>query len=87
MVNKWGRQNELRIADIESNLQLKVAATIARDDHNCAHAVNKGQLLRTLAPRSATLKDINLALDLLTGDAEVVASGESKSFWGGLFGS
>jgi len=86
VVNKWGRQNELRIADIESNLQLKVAATISRDDQGCAHAVNKGQLLRSLAPRSAALKDISAALDLLTGDAEVVTTGGSKSFWGGLFG-
>jgi pilus assembly protein CpaE len=86
VVNKWGRQNELRIADIESNLQLKVAATITRDDHGCAHAVNKGQLLRTIAPRSPALRDIGMALDLLTGDAAVVTTGGSKSFWGGLFG-
>jgi len=86
VVNKWDRQNELRIADIESNLQLKVAATIRRDDNGAARAVNKGQLLRDLAPRSPAYKDITAGLDLLTGEAETVASDSSKSFWGGLFG-
>ena len=69
-----------------TNLQLKVAATISRDDNGAALAVNKGQLLRDLAPRSAAYKDITAGLDLLTGDAETVASESSKSFWGGLFG-
>ncbi len=86
VVNKWGKQNELRIADIESNLQLKVAATINRDEVSCAKAVNKGQLLRDAAPRSPVMKDISSALDLITDGAESVKNDGGKSFWGGLFG-
>jgi len=86
VVNKWGRNAELRLADIEKNLQCKVAATIALDDQNCSRAVNKGRLLREVAPRSPVLKDIAATLDIITDGAEAVEPASTKSFWGGLFG-
>lgn len=86
VVNRWGKQNELRIADIESNLQTKVAATIHLDQASCAKAVNQGALLRDVAPRSPVLKDLTATLDIITDGAESVEPAAPKSFWGGLFG-
>lgn len=87
VVNKWGRSNELRIDDIEKNLQTRVAATIARDDEGCSQAVNQGRLLRDVAPRSPALKDIAATLDIITEGAETVEASSGKSFWGRLFSS
>jgi pilus assembly protein CpaE len=86
VVNKWGRNAELRIEDIEKNLQAKVAATISRDDSSCGQAVNRGRLLRDIAPRSPVLKDIAATLEIITEGAEAVEPTTNKSFWGGLFG-
>jgi pilus assembly protein CpaE len=86
VVNKWGRNTDLRLTDIEKNLQCRVAATISRDDAGCSRAVNEGRLLRDVAPRSPALKDIAATLDLITDGAETVESTSNKSFWGGLFG-
>ena len=87
VVNKWGRSNELRIDDIEKNLQTRVAAIIARDDEGCSQAVNQGRLLRDVAPRSPALKDIAATLDIITEGAETVEASTGKSFWGRLFSS
>ena len=86
IVNKWDRSAPLSVADIEKNLQCKIAALIGRDDQSCDLATSKGRLLRDVAPRSATLKDINATLDIITDGAESVKSDSGKSFWGGLFG-
>jgi Flp pilus assembly CpaE family ATPase len=87
VVNKWGKSNELRQSDIETNLGVPVAATIAADPAACQRAVNQGLLLRDVAPRSPTYKDIAATLDLITDRAAtVVSSSQGKSFFGGLFG-
>ena len=86
IVNKWGRNSELSIGDIEKNLQCKVAATVSRDDAGCVQAVSKGRLLRDVAPRSGVLKDITATLDIITDGAETVEPASTKSFLGRLFG-
>ena len=87
VVNKWGRGADLSIADIENNLQTKVAATIARDDEGCDQAIRQGLLLRDAAPRSPALKDIAAILDLVTEGAETVSASSGQSFWGRIFSS
>lgn len=86
VVNRWNRQGGLSIADIERNLGLKVAATIADDPQSVQKAVNIGQLLREVDRKSASYKDINAAVALITEGASAVQSeAPAKKFWG-LFG-
>ena len=87
IVNKWGKSNELRQSDIETNLGVPVAATISADATACQKAVNQGLLLRDVAPRSPAYKDLAATLDLITDQAKTVTSAnQGKSFFGGLFG-
>lgn len=82
VVNKFGRGNELTEQDIEQNLGIKVAATIADDQAGCEKAVNVGQLLRDVDRRSAAYKDIAASVELITDRAATVKTGGgSKPFW------
>lgn len=82
VVNKWGRTNELRQPDIETNLGVPIAATIADDLQACQRAVNKGQLLREAGARSPTYRDLVAAVDLITEGAEQVEAPQTtSSFW------
>ncbi len=83
VVNQWDKNAELTRADIENNLGLPVAATIAADFPTCQRAVNLGRLLRDVDKRSPTLRDISAAVALITERAERVETETSKaSFWG-----
>ncbi len=82
VVNKSGRSNELRDADIETNLGVPIAAAIADDLPSCQRAVNKGQLLREVAGRSPTYRDLVAAVELITDGAEKVEPAQTtSSFW------
>jgi pilus assembly protein CpaE len=86
IVNRWGKSNELRQSDIETNLGVPVAATISSDPVSCQKAVNQGRLLREVAARSPTYKDITAAVDLITERVgQVPTSAQKGGFWG-LFG-
>jgi pilus assembly protein CpaE len=86
IVNRWGKSNELRQSDIETNLGVPVAATISSDPVSCQKAVNQGRLLREVAARSPTYKDIAAAVDLITERVgQVPTSAQKGGFWG-LFG-
>ena len=83
VVNQWDKNAELTRADIENNLGLPVAATIAADIPTCQRAVNLGRLLRDVDKRSPALRDISAAVALITERAERVETETSKaSFWG-----
>ncbi len=82
VVNKWGRTNELKLPDIETNLGINVAATIANDLPACQRAVNQGQLLRDVAGRSPTYRDLVAAVELITeGVNQVEQAQTTSSFW------
>ena len=82
VVNKSGNEDELTTSDIERNLGIPVAATIAEDRTACTRAVNAGQLLRDVDRRSAAYQDIAATVDLITDDVERVVTGTStKPFW------
>ncbi len=83
VVNQWDRSAELSISDIEVNLGVPVAATIAADPAACGRAVNLGRLLRDVDRKSPALRDLMAAVQLVTTAAERVESEADKgSFWG-----
>ncbi|MEC7946080.1 MAG: AAA family ATPase [Myxococcota bacterium] len=82
VVNKVGRGNELTQQDIEKELGMEVAATIADDQAGCEAAVNAGQLLRDVEPRSVAYADITATVDLIRDRARTVRTGgRAKPFW------
>lgn len=84
VVNQWDKHAELTPGDIESNLGLPIAATIAADPTTCRKAVNVGRLLRDIDRRSDALRDISAAVELVTEKVERVQApaGNKGSFWG-----
>jgi pilus assembly protein CpaE len=72
VVNRWGKNPPLNEADIESNLGIPVAATIANDPKRCQHAVNVGALLRDVDKRCAAARDISGLVSLITEGVERV---------------
>ena len=66
VVNRWDRNPPLNESDIESNLGIPVAATIANDPKRCQHAVNVGSLLRDVDKRCAAAQDISGLVSLIT---------------------
>lgn len=83
VVNQWDRGGELSLNDIEVNLGVSVAATIASDPATCNRAVNLGQLLRDVDRKSPALRDLSAAVQLVTTDAvRVEAESDKGSFWG-----
>ena len=83
VVNQWDKSAELSLNDIEVNLGVPVAATIAADPAACDRAVNLGRLLRDVDRKSPALRDLTAAVQLVTTDAErVEQEAEKGSFWG-----
>jgi Flp pilus assembly CpaE family ATPase len=72
VVNRWDRNPPLGEADIESNLGIPVAATIANDPARCQHAVNVGALLRDIDKRSPAARDISNLVSLITDGVDRV---------------
>lgn len=83
VVNRWTRDSELSIKDIETHLDIPVAATIAHDPASCDKAVDMGRLLRDVNRRSPALRDIGAAVDLITTGAERIETETDgrKPFW------
>lgn len=88
VVNRWGKNAGITLKDIETNLGVPVAATIADDPQNVPQAINVGQLLRDFQPKSPAADDISEAIALITeGLSQVESSGgAAKSFLSRFFG-
>lgn len=88
VVNRWGKNAGITLKDIETNLGVPIAATIADDPQNVPQAINVGQLLRDFQGKSPAADDISEAIALITeGLAQVQSSGGSaKSFLSRFFG-
>ena len=79
IVNRWDKNPPLTIADIEGNLGIPVAATVANDPNRCQHAVNVGSLLRDVDKRCAASTDISNLVSLITdGVRQVEPSSASR---------
>jgi pilus assembly protein CpaE len=66
IVNRWAKNPPLSEQDIESNLGIPVAATVANEPSRCQHAVNVGALLRDVDKRCAASADISNLVSLIT---------------------
>ena len=78
VVNRWDRNPPLNESDIESNLGVPVAATIANDPKRCQHAVNVGALLRDVDKRCAAAQDISNLVSLITEGVDRVEPSSSN---------
>jgi pilus assembly protein CpaE len=82
VVNKAGRKGELSERDIEQNLGIPVASSIAEDQAACHKAVNIGKLLRDVDKNSQAARDIAATIELITEKATRVDSDKgSRPFW------
>jgi pilus assembly protein CpaE len=85
IVNGWDSKAALTREDIERNLGMEIAATIALDPDVCRKAVNTGDLLQDVDRKSPALRDIGAAVSLLTEGVKKVESDATqsarKSFW------
>ena len=72
VVNRWDKNPPLSESDIEANLGIPIAATVANDPSRCQHAVNVGMLLRDVDKRSVAARDISNLLSLVIDGVEQV---------------
>lgn len=85
IVNGWDSKAALSREDIERNLGIEIATTIALDVDVCRKAVNTGDLLMDVDRKSPALRDIAAAVSLLTDGVRKVepdtGGATRKSFW------
>jgi pilus assembly protein CpaE len=85
VMNMWDRTAPLTEHEVETNLGIPVAATVAKDSVKCRHAVNIGALLRDVDKRSPAARDISNLVSLITDGAERVIPMEETGRFGWLF--
>jgi pilus assembly protein CpaE len=85
IVNRLDKNPPLSEADIESNLGIPIAATIANDPARCQHAVNIGALLRDVDKRSPAARDISNLVALITDGVDKVSPAEPNTPLSWLF--
>ncbi len=71
VVNRSRKGQYIGSADIEANLGLKVAVSIADDPTTVDQAINEGQLIREVNRKSDTAKDISKLVILLTDEDDL----------------
>jgi len=90
VVNRWHKAAYVSRKDIQTNLGIPVAATVADDPRHVEQAVNEGKLIRDVNRRCDAARDIANLVALLTedGPAQMDAKeGEGSGSWlSGLFG-
>lgn len=67
------------IAEIESHLKMRVAATVERDDLTLREAINNGRLVRDINRKSPTVADYSNMVTIITEGDEVVQPVEKKA--------
>jgi len=91
VINRHSKATFVSIADIEANLGLKVATTVADDPRTVGQAMNEGKLIREVGRRTDVARDISVLMAFMTDDTEGFAEEAAKdsnggSFFFGLFG-
>lgn len=94
VVNRWHKNAYVSLPDIQQNLGLSVAATVAEDARHVEQAINEGKLVREINKKSEAARDIAALVAVLTAepddDSPVKADEESTGvggFFASLFGS
>jgi pilus assembly protein CpaE len=85
VLNRWDGGRSVSIEEIERNLGIPVAGTVADDPKAALAAVNEQVLLRDMAPRSAATTGIADLVSLITDGAQRVLPTSSSSRLGWLF--
>ncbi len=78
VINRGDSRYALKSRDIEANLSVKIAATIAWDEKVMIQAVNEGRLAREINQKAAVAKNFGDLVNLVTGDAEVAQGRSGK---------
>jgi pilus assembly protein CpaE len=91
VVNRWHKAAYVSKKDMQTNLGIPVAATVADDPRHVEQALNEGKLIRDVNRKCDAARDIAGLVALLTEDAPAptpgAKEGESSGGWlSGLFG-
>lgn len=92
VVNRWHKAAYVSKKDMQTNLGIPVAATVADDPRHVEQALNEGKLIRDVNRKCDAARDIAGLVALLTEDAPAAPTqggkeGESSGGWlSGLFG-
>ncbi len=70
VLNKVPKQPYLSKETIETNLNIRVAASVTEDSKRVDHIINEGKLLRDLHPRAEIVTDVARLVGLLSDDPE-----------------
>lgn len=90
IVNRRGMIASVPLSDIQNNLGVQVAATVADDPRTVDHAITDGKLVREYNRKSDVVRDISNMVALLTEDidsiGENIEDDGDKGFFSKLFG-
>lgn len=89
VVNRFHKAAYVTLPDIETNLGLRVSATVTDDPRVVGQAFNEGKLVRDINNRSDVARDLSALLAIVTDEEEVIESqqgAEGGKFFFGLFG-
>jgi pilus assembly protein CpaE len=83
VVNRFHRNSKISAEVISEAIGLPVAHTLSNDFQNAIDAINRGQMLESIAPRSALTRDIEALAPLFTGaeDSGVERRGFFRGLW------
>jgi pilus assembly protein CpaE len=83
VVNRFHRNSKINSEVIAEAIGLPVAHTLSNDFQSAIEAINRGQMLESIAPRSALTRDIEALAPLFTGADDTGA--ERRGFFRGLW--
>jgi pilus assembly protein CpaE len=83
VVNRFHRNSKISAEVISEAIGLPVAHTLSNDFQSAIDAINRGQMLESIAPRSALTRDIEALAPLFTGaeDSGVERRGFFRGLW------
>lgn len=87
IVNRWSKQIDLDLQQVERFLKEKVTGFVTSDYQTAVTSINLGQPLVQAEPSSKIAAEIKRITGTITGQAAQVPEGQSqrRKIWGGLF--
>lgn len=85
VINRYHKAAFVSLGDIESNLGLKVSATVADDPRVVGQAVNEGKLVRDVNRKADVARDISALVAVVTDDGELPETPRDDDSGGGFF--
>ena len=84
VLNQWEKGAEISDKDIETNLNIPIAARLHKDS-SCPRSIALGQLVRNVDKRSQFHADIAAAASLITEGVDQVEAPTGRRAFGWLF--